>query len=59
MARDAKAQISSHERECAIQWANATKTLNRIEGILSYGAVGLISTMIALIGYLYTHPTAH
>ena len=52
MASAAQHQISSHERECVIFRANTLSALKEIKALISRGMVGLILTMLGLIGYL-------
>lgn len=59
MAGHAMEAISTHEKVCAERWRSAMNTMSDIKRILAYGTAGLITSMIALIGFLATHTIAH
>jgi hypothetical protein len=56
MAQAAQNQIQSHERECAIRWAGTMTSMGEIKRILAAGLGLVLTGMLALIGFLATHP---
>lgn len=56
MAQLAISQIHTHEAVCAERYGSTIKTMGEIKAILAYGTCALLSTMLVIIGWLWTHP---